>query len=448
MSNYATMLFNKIIEQNDIQALDRMQLDVGLFNTQTDKDTYKFLEDFALKNAGKTPSYAAVVTELPSFNHIPGVEDSYEYLVGKIKNEKAASDFIAIYDGVSKTFADGQSDMDSYLSDLTDKISQIKIRTNVRKDVGESVKGSAQKVLDEYLKRKRGESAKRWTSSFSVVGEYTAGNVYVVFGKSGRGKSAVTIREVVHLAEQGANVLLWSMEMPFYDVMTRIYPILAADAGLYSKVIDEETHAVGFDSRNLMAGALDDATEAQFIEFLTQVNASMAGNITVRGVDDDDFYDRSLKALESDIIETEADVVVLDPFYYLDYERNTSGTKGGDAAATSVKLRRLTGRHKVVTIALTQAEEKDQMEYDDGEREVSLPNRSDVKKTKALLEDASQLIAVDTNDIAMVGEVGLRKGRFGGEGTSEKILFLPRYGVIKSLVGAMDEKELRKEYDF
>src|SRR5699024_11821645 len=85
--------------------------------------------------------------------------------------------------------------------------------------------------------------------------------------------------------------------------------------------------------------------------FRNTVNETLEGEIIVRAVDDDDFEDRSMAALESDIINTEADFVIIDPFYYMDYERNTSKTTGGDATNTSNKLRRLAGKTETVIIA-------------------------------------------------------------------------------------------------
>src|SRR5699024_7183653 len=82
--------------------------------------------------------------------------------------------------------------------------------------------------------------------------------------------------------------------------------------------------------------------------------------------------------------------------YYMQFERNTSKTAGGDASETSKKLRRLAGSQDVVVIAMTQADE-DEEKQTDGVRELKLPPRAAVKKTKSLLEDATTLIAIDTD---------------------------------------------------
>src|SRR5690625_583734 len=128
-----------------------------------------------------------------------------------------------------------------------------------------------------------------------------------------------------------------------------------------------------------------------------------------------DMYCSDL-AVEADIKQVGADFVVIDPFYYLAYEKNTSRTTGGDASNTSMKLRSMTGRLSVVTVAITQSDVKKSEESEEGSRELRLPEREDVKKTKSLLEDAAVLIGIDSDYKQGLAIVGNMKGRDGGEG--------------------------------
>src|SRR5699024_9738453 len=122
------------------------------------------------------------------------------------------------------------------------------------------------------------------------------------------------------------------------------------------------------------------------------------------------------------------DFVMIDPFYYLEYEANTSRTTGGDAANTSNKLRLMTGRLGVVTVAITQSDVKKSEDAEDGSRELRLPEREDVRKTKALLEDAAVLIGIDSDYKQGLAIVGNMKGRDGGEGDVSNVLYLPGFG--------------------
>lgn len=236
------------------------------------------------------------------------------------------------------------------------------------------------------------------------------------------------------MAMQGATVLIWALEMGWYELFVRLFTYYSRLKGDVSVAnIQGVDMDVGFNSSDLRNGTLSEGFEEKFYEFLEEMNELLEGNIIVRGVDDDDFNDRSLKQIEADIIQTNADIVVVDPFYYLDFERNTSRTAGGDAANTSKKLRRLAGTTETVIFAITQADETDEETDEEGNRELSMPSRAEVSKTKQLLQDAALLIGIDTNYLDGRGIVGINKGREGGEGEVAEIIYLPQYGIIEEL---------------
>ena len=433
MSNYGTLLLNKVIEENDVQALIRYKVKETDFTAETDKKVFRFIREHAKHNEGQAPSYSVVVTEIPEFFYVPGVEDKFPFLVRELFNERAAHDFTKVIRGLQEEFQEGQRNMSDLIDRLTSQLTDIKMGTGVLDKVGTSVKTDTDLYMKEYELRKAGESFKTWKSKFSVINEYISGNLYVFFGKSGRGKSVITLEDALYAAMQGATVLIWAMEMPIFEVLTRAYVSLSGEEGITRIKAAGIDMSAGFDAAMLKKATLDELMESAFREFISSLNDKMPGNIIVRAVDDEDFHDRSLKALEADIIATEADIVVIDPFYYLDYEKNTSKTTGGDAAETSKKLRALAGRRKVVAMAITQADEGAENEDDSGNREIELPKRKDVAKTKQLLQDASLLIAIDTDYKQSRGLVGIDKGRDGGEGDFCEILYMPQYGVVRQM---------------
>lgn len=435
MSNYGTMLLSRVLDEASTQPLKKHHVEPSHFISEADRKAYDFILKYEREN-GQAPSYATVVTEIPEFFYVAGVDDSYTYLIRKLKGESALTEFVDfVGSGELQTLLNEHKSNPTELFDAIKKrMESIDNRTNVRDNIGTDIKKDADKYLAEYDRRKEGKSFKTWKSKFEVIGEYVSGNMYTVYGKSGRGKSVISLEDCVYMAQQGANVLVWSMEMPTFEVLTRAFVSLSGDAGI--TLINEAgiNMEAGFDANDVRNGRLGAEFEEAFKKFVYAINDTLAGNIIVRGVDDPEFHTRNLRALEADIIASEADVVLVDPFYYLDYESNTSKTTGGDAANTSIKLRRLTGQLSVVTIAITQADEEDQAEDDDGNREISLPKRKDVKKTKQLLEDATTLIPVDTDYKQKRGLVGNNKGRNGGEGDVCEILYMPQYGVVKSLM--------------
>lgn len=411
-------------------------------HSDVDRSTYRFITDYAEQNGGKAPSYANVVASVEGFEYVPEVSDQYTYLARQIKDYSAQQAVIGWFkDG---TFERKLNEMggEKFISEwLLNEAESIRMRTSVRQSVGTNIKTDGDKFTAEYDRRKAGESFRIWKSKFSAIGEYISGNLYTVFGKSGRGKSVIALEDAIYAASQGANVLIWAMEMGWYEVLVRIYVSISGEEGVTTARLNGVDMSAGFDSRDVRLGQLNEEFETAFKFFIDTLNDRISGNITIRAVDDEDFGDRTLRALESDIETVKADYVVVDPFYYLHYETNTSKTTGGDAANTSMKLRALTGRKSVVTVAITQAEETAQSADEDGERELALPERKDVKKTKGLLEDASLLIGVDSDYKQGRALVGVFKGRDGGEGNTSEVLYMPGYGVVKELAtgeGALD----------
>ncbi|MCY8570341.1 DnaB-like helicase C-terminal domain-containing protein [Bacillus haynesii] len=439
--NYGVLMLSKVIEQNDPNALLRFNITAEDLPTEGERKALRYITEYAEKHGGQAPTAEMVANEVPDFQPDFNIEANYDYLAEKLRKQAALREFVDLAEKeLPERFSQAQDNPEELFSWLTEKVESLKIRTNVRSSVGTDIKKDIDKFKAEYENRKAGESFRIWRSKFDFInramGGYVSSNVYVIYGKSGRGKSAIALEEAINCAMQGANVLIWSMEMGWYEVLVRLYVSISASIGVTKANLDGVDIEAGFNSRDVRQGKLSDEFEAGFMEFLDKMNELIPGNIIVRAVDDEDFGSRKLRDLKADILETKADVVLIDPFYYLDYEKNTSKTAGGDAAETSKKLRRLAGQTKTTVFALTQAEEG---EGKDADSELKLPQRKDVKKTKALLEDAALLIAVDTNAEEGRGLIGLNKGRDGGEGQRAEIVYLPQFGVINQLGGSADQ---------
>lgn len=436
--SYTEPLISRIIDDNNVAILDKLGLDREFFPAGVEREAYDFIRKYHREH-GQAPSYAAVVTEIPDFTYVPAVTDSYEYMARRIKESwgQAETQRILASREHSEKFAEiGYSiTYDDYVQYLKSEFDRIKIRTSVRKNIGTDVSAAGDVFLSEYERRKSGESFKIWKSAFSSVnaaigGGYFSGNMYTWFARSGRGKSIVTLVEALEAAAAGAVVIIWAMEMPLYECLTRIFTFVSARAGVMVANIDGMDIDAGFDNRAMLAGKLPEEIEAEMAEFVRTINEHISGRIIVRAVDDPAFIDRSARALEADINEVGADVVVIDPIYYMDYERNTSKTAGGDVAATSKALRRLAGKTQTVIHVITQADEDTSDKSTEG-RELKPPSRSEVKKTKAVLEDATVLFAFDSVANEGRGKLALGKGRAGGEDTTVEVVYLPNYGIVR-----------------
>lgn len=454
MPNFGEQFLSRVLDDGNTMAIREFNVDKSDFPTEVERQVFDFILEYSKANRHQTPDYRTVVEKYPDFYYREGVTDSYRYMVQELKSFAAKKGVLDILAGhpddrgkpTKPTFEDiiNEKDGNVAIDILISELQNVKMRTGVRGQLGTDIKRDVERIIGEYEKRKSGETYKVWDSFLPTInratGGYVSSNVYVIYGKSGRGKSAVSLREALNLAMQGATVLIWSMEMGWYEVLVRIFT-------MYSQILGDVATAeinginmdVGFNARDMRQGKLAEGFEDKFKSFIRAINDTLPGNIIVRGVDDDDFNDRSLRALEAEIIQTEADVVLIDPFYYLDYEANTSKKTGGDAENTSKKLRRLAGTTDVTILAITQADETEEAEDDDGNRELRMPKRKEVSKTKQLLQDAALLIAVDTNYMDGRGLVGLNKGRDGGEGEYAEIMYLPQYGIITEI--SLDESQ-------
>jgi hypothetical protein len=437
--HYTQMLLSKAIDDNNVQALTKYGITAKDCATEGDRQTLRFILNYAEKNRGQAPGYAVVTAECPDFVYTPQVGDSYEFLAKEIKKHSAKVQFAELVNGeLGQQFETvGQKDIFKLFEWLQSEVESIKLNTNTSSKIGTDIKKDAESFLDEYRKRKAGESFKIWKSKFAGINEqiggYLSGNMYTWHGRSGRGKSVFTMEEAIEAAAQGANVLIWACEMSRFEWMARAYSSISARAGIVNANIEGVNYEAGFENRALLTGGLSEEFEAGFEVFLLQLaeGEHLPGNITVRAADDVDFFNRGVKQLEADIIATKADVVVVDPIYLMDYEANTSKVAGGDVANTSKRIRRLAGLTGSVIHVITQADEVKDDRDDEGNRELRAPKRAEIKKTKAVLEDAANVFGIDTLDGAGIIEIG--KGRNGGEGTQVEVLYLPNFGIVREV---------------
>lgn len=431
---YGQLFLSKVIDTGNVTAIKAHNITPADMPTDAERQALRFIRDYADANRGEAPSYDTVLVEVPDFEYIANAEADFAHSANELKKHAAKQQLMSFINGKFGNMFSEEKDGNKLIDDLISEAQSIKMRTNVRSKIGTDIKVDATSFLDEYRKRKSGESLKIWASKFpkitKEIGGYLSGNMYAWFGRSGRGKSVFTMEEAVEAAAQGANVLVWSMEMSRFEWMARAYSSISARYGIATATIDGIDYDAGFENRQLLMGGLSEEFEAGFEVFLLRMNEGeyLPGNITLRAADDDDFMRRDIAQLEADIIATKADVVVIDPIYLMDYEANTSKVAGGDVANTSKKIRRIAGYTGATIHVITQAEEVRDDTDEDGNRELRAPKRAEIKKTKAILEDSANVFGIDSLDGR--GMIELGKGRNGGEGTQVEVIYLPNYGIV------------------
>jgi hypothetical protein len=429
---HGQLFLSKVIDANDVGAIKRFNINASDLPTEAERRTLKFIVDYAEANRGQAPSYDTVVAEV-GFDYMPNVESDFGYMAGKIKAHSGKQQLADYINGKFGAVFSEEKDVNKLLDGLILEAQRIKMGTSVRDKVGTDIKREASGFLDEYRNRKEGKSFKIWRSKFESInqeiGGYMSGNMYTWHGRSGRGKSVFTMEELIEAATQGATVLVWAMEMSRFEWMARAYSSISARYSGESKQIGGVDYEVGFENKALLMGSLSEGFERGLEMFVDKLPDLFDGNIILRAADDEDFMKRDVSQLEADILATKADVVVVDPIYLMDYEHNTSRVAGGDVANTSKKIRRMAGYTNACIHVVTQADEVKDDTDEQGNRELRAPKRSEIKKTKAVLEDAANVFGIDSLDGNGLIEIG--KGRNGGEGTQVPVIYLPNYGIVR-----------------
>lgn len=442
--NYGESFLSKLLDKGNTLPITEYGINENDFETKSEKRVYNFITSYAKENGGRTPDFRTVVEYEPDFYYREDESNTFAFMAKELKSNTARRMIVEMFNGNPnergvKTGETVEEVVNNYdgndaIKHLISELESIRMRTSVRNEVGTIVNKETQAYLDELKDRAAGKTLKIWRSKFpsmnKAIAGFFSGNMYTWFGRSGRGKSVFVMEEALESAMQGANVLIWAMEMSRFEFMSRVFASLSARKGVSNATIDGIDYEVGFENRSLLSGNITDDWLERFELFLAELNDFVPGNIILRAADDDDFMDRSTDALRSDIKRTEADVVVIDAIYHMDYEANTSRTAGGDAANTSKKLRAMAGQEKVVMHVITQAEE-DTNDKKQEERELNPPSRSEVKSTKQVTMDCVNLFAIDSKDGG--GMIRILKGRQGGEDSEIEVLYLPNYGLVKEL---------------
>lgn len=436
MALHGSQLLSKIIDTEDTAALVRLSVNREDYPSKGEQAAHDFIVKYAAENGGAAPSLATFVGACPDVEYIAGVTDSFEYLARELKDAAGKRAIVNVLsDPGLQALLDGKHAVE-FADILTKRLERIKLETRTDVRSLTDISSETEKFLAEYRARKAGTSFKIWRSKFATINEqiggYFSGNTYAWYARSGRGKSVLVMEDgAIEAAFQGATVLVWALEMSEFEWMARAYSSISARSGLVNAEINGVDYAAGFENKALLMGRLDTEFEAQFETFLRTLNESIPGRIVLRAADSEGFTARGIAQLEADILETEADVVVVDPIYLMDYEANTSRVAGGDVAATSVKLKRLAGATKTVIHLVTQAEEDASEKGEDGTRELKPPKRAELKKSKAILEDAANIFGIDTLAQEGRGVIELGKGRNGGEDARVEIVYLPNWGIVQ-----------------
>jgi replicative DNA helicase len=433
--HYTQMLLSKAIDDNNVQALTKYGITAKDCATEGDRQTLRYILDYAEKNRGQAPGYATVTAECPDFVYTPQVSDSYEFLTREIKKHSAKVQFTELANGkLGEQFESvGEKDIFKYFEWLQSEVESIKMRTSVRDSIGRTLDEIKESVKSEFLKREAGKSAKQWDTPFesltAEISGWFSGDIYGILGESGRGKSYLMAKIIDSLLRQGANVLWKSYEVKEYISIARLISIATA---VDETLLDDLGRKVGIPNRQILTGKLDDVVREHFLTVVETLDSYYPGKLYFQGKSGAELT-RTLSDLDRELSTGLVDAVVLDPFYGLAdvYGKNINKTSGGAAEYAATRFENIVGDHDVVGFYTVQATVERKQTDEDGARELRIPTRDKVKTSARLLDIATNLIGFDSVAKEGIAGLGIEKGRNGGEDFMLELVALFDYGVLK-----------------
>lgn len=419
---YELQLLNKVLETRKFSDLARYGIRETDF--QEYSDTYRFIRDY-YKKFNRLPSIETVVVECSGEDfQYREVEEDIPFLAERIKSTNLKRDVALLLQNEAPTIY-GQADGIQFTGWLHDKVEEL-LRDADQGAASTDFRLNGKERLQSYYQRASGEK-RIWHSDLEMldkaVGGFAAGDYVAVIAETGMGKTWVA-RRVLALPAwlKGAIVLDYCLEMSRDKFEPRLDAMVSAMQGILPEG--------GFHTRGLIFGNLPEMEFETYRDYVLDFerHTEGAGKYILRTFEDVDEV--SLDTIESDIEQYQADIVIIDPIYYMKMARNRDNKTGGAAEATSRQLRILFGRKKVVGFVVAQAE----LEKNDKGMEVKAPSVAATKTTKAIVEDAAIVLS-----FAYLGEMGsimVGKGRDGGKDTMIDVKVNFDRGVLREHKGA------------
>lgn len=445
MTTAGMRFISKVADTGDADAFKRFDLRPEHFPSEDEQKMAKYISDYAARNKGRGPSPEELATEFNTFadEYYAEVRASFDEMASEIKNTWAERAFLRGMQGEGvfnyRELNEKYSGLD-FVRKMREALERIEAQADTSKSIGHNLAQAGALAKEEYDRREKGESFRCWKTPFEslnkeIGGLYT-GDIYGILGESGRGKSYLIAALVDELLRQGATVLVKTYELMAYVWMARLISIATARDEAMTDI--RTKRKIGISNRGILSGSLDNPSKEILYEMLSNIDAYYRGELILQGkMDEHTTY--TLDALDRELsMHKNIDVVVLDPFENLDdvwSGKNVNKTTGGAAATAAKRFELLMAKHKVMGIFAVQAEveytKEEEKQMREGQRELRLPTRKQVKTTKQLLNICTNLFTFDNVDGN--ARLGAAKGRNGGEDFYVDLIAMLDYGVLREV---------------
>jgi replicative DNA helicase len=355
------------------------------------REVYEFVAKYVVRY-DNVPTPAIIEGKHPDFKFVKGVKDSEcKYLVNELLKSQAKRKAVSILNrGSDLVNEDVYGGMDFILENLA------KIRRDSRYSISYSDASAEERI--EKFKKRRETIAEGGTigikTGFSFFDKYLLGwqpgNLISIIGRTGKGKSFLSLYLACFAYSEGYRVLYFSPEMTNEEQEDRFDTIMGALMGYK------------FSNKGLMVG---DVNEAKYAEYAKRMSKRKDWGM----IDSD--YDRPLtiSAIRSHIDQFGPQVVVIDGFLLL-----SIGKKDWqNMLEAAMELKSLAQSKKIVMLVNAQATK--------ASKEKDMPEDTDIYGGEALAQASNVLIMMGEDpDEPKVRYVSVAKKR-AGEGFNKKV---------------------------
>lgn len=410
-------VLNWVLKHKDFYVLSKNGIDESYFVDY--KDAYRFIRDF-VKSEGYTPSVETVLSQV-EFHYIDVSED-IDYLVRALKDSVAKREIQELLEREITPVWDNLNGVE-FARWLHNRIGGLVKRYDTAKR-GIDLANNPEERLEMYFRRANRISKKIWHSDLKslddLIGGFVSGTFITLIAETGQGKSWIS-RRILPIPAwiEGANVLDYCLEMTQDQIQSRLDSMLGA-------MLADKNLNTRFSCKGLMFGTLSPEELSAYKEYLRSFKQYFphCGKYIIKTLDD--ISSLTIDRLEADIEEYDADIVVIDPFYYMSFLRNIDHKTGGAAERTSRELRKLFNRMGVIGLVVAQAV----VQKKGKDVEVEAATLDQAKTTKALIEDAGLVFSFAAKKEYNLGLLKVLKNRDGDVGEIELIVDFD-YGLIK-----------------
>ena len=254
-----------------------------------------FIKDY-FEKYGKL-SYEALKTTFSDIPEREELEFDLDFLIDKLKSNFLKASLANLLDYTMRGMS-GEPDVKSTIDNLSNKVQELSLLTVSKQDTN-LIKDATERVkeLERRRERVKEKGLIGIPTGIDVLNNYTGGiiegDVWVIVGRTGMGKSWLLLKMAVEAWKAGYKPLMVNLEMNAYEVGYRMDTLISKE----------------FSNLKLMQGKISDEDFKRYKKFITQQSKNNDFWLVTRIENSISF---TINDLQSKILEYNPDVVYLD----------------------------------------------------------------------------------------------------------------------------------------